>query len=56
MFYLHNPVNVLEGETLSLMMKVCPNSSNQRDIDIDSTIDFVGANGELHEKCLYRLR
>eukprot|EP01084_Bolivina_argentea_P026777 49802_1 len=55
-FYLRNPLSVVKGETLSLKMQVCPNSSNQRDIDITSTIDFVGTKGELHEKCLYRLR
>jgi len=55
-FYLRECISVSRGDVLTGEIKVAPNSKNERDLDIELEIDFVGKIQSLHLKQEYVIR
>lgn len=55
-FYLDNVLTVSAGEVLEGHLKCTPNASNPRDLDIDISVKFEGANSKLDSAQEYKLR
>jgi len=47
-FYLRECLSISKGDTLSGSIKVAPNSKNERDLDIELSVDFHGKYQQLH--------
>lgn len=56
-FYVKDPIVVHKGETITGIIKCCPNSNNKRDLDISIQHSFNGKDSQINNEVLeYRLR